>query len=236
MDISRLVEKLNFSDGYSLSTACDNQNIIIKADDNAENVVEVIKNTTNLVQEFNKDNEEQVILMFNLKEAKTEQKIEALKYGFNTPTLDDPLMQLNLYNLIKSYNNMNDEFFASSDVYFNSVEELLDIKLALGAEIKAFIRQLSIYYMSLFKSYNKLFFTPSDEHISLPTLYKNMILTSDLLTLSGIFAKSPEFSTNELIYIDDAYVYLTALITRSNNSMDLIDDFLNGLNVNNEVK
>ena len=236
MDISRLVEKLNFSDGYSFSTACDNQNIIIKADDNAENVVEVIKNITNLVQEFNKDNEEQVILMFNLKEAKTEQKIEALKYGFNTPTLDDPLMQLNLYNLIKSYNNMNDEFFASSDVYFNSVEELLDIKLALGAEIKAFIRQLSIYYMSLFKSYNKLFFTPSDEHISLPTLYKNMILTSDLLTLSGIFAKSPEFSTNELIYIDDAYVYLTALITRSNNSMDLIDDFLNGLNVNNEVK
>jgi hypothetical protein len=236
MDISRLVEKLNFSDGYSLSTACDNQNIIIKADDNAENVVEVIKNTTNLVQEFNKDNEEQVILMFNLKEAKTEQKIDALKYGFSTPTLDDPLMQLNLYNLIKSYNNMNDEFFASSDVYFNSVEELLDIKLALGVEIKAFIRQLSIYYMSLFKSYNKLFFTPSDEHISLPTLYKNMILTSDLLTLSGIFAKSPEFSTNELIYIDDAYVYLTALITRSNNSMDLIDDFLNGLNVNNEVK
>lgn len=236
MDISRLVEKLNFSDGYSFNTACDNQNIIIKADDNAENVVEVIKNITNLVQEFNKDNEEQVILMFNLKEAKTEQKIEALKYGFNTPTLDDPLMQLNLYNLIKSYNNMNDEFFASSDVYFNSVEELLDIKLALGAEIKAFIRQLSIYYMSLFKSYNKLFFTPSDEHISLPTLYKNMILTSDLLTLSGIFAKSPEFSTNELIYIDDAYVYLTALITRSNNSMDLIDDFLNGLNVNNEVK
>lgn len=236
MDISRLVEKWNFSDGYSLSTACDNQNIIIKADDNAENVVEVIKNITNLVEEFNKDNEEQVILMFNLKEAKTEQKIDALKYGFNTPTLDDPLMQLNLYNLIKSYNNMNDEFFASSDVYFNSVEELLDIKLALGAEIKAFIRQLSIYYMSLFKSYNKLFFTPSDEHISLPTLYKNMILTSDLLTLSGIFAKSPEFSTNELIYIDDAYVYLTALITRSNNSMDLIDDFLNGLNVNNEVK
>ena len=236
MDISRLVEKWNFSDGYSFNTACDNQNIIIKTDDKAENVVEVIKNITNLVQEFNRDNEEQVILMFNLKEAKTEQKIDALKYGFNTPTLDDPLMQLNLYNLIKSYNNMNDEFFASSDVYFNSVEELLDIKLALGSEIKAFIRQLSIYYMSLFKSYNKLFFTPSDEHISLPTLYKNMILTSDLLTLSGIFAKSPEFSTNELIYIDDAYVYLTALITRSNNSMDLIDDFLNGLNVNNEVK
>lgn len=236
MDISRLIEDLDTSNGYKLNTACDNHNIIIRADKEAENVVDVITRITSLVQDFNKDKEEQVILMFDLKKATTEQKIEALRYGLNTPTLDDPLMQLNLYNLVKSYNNMNDEFFESSDVYFNSVEELLDIKLALGTEIKAFIRQLSIYYMSLFKSYNKLFFTPSDEHIELPILYKNMILTSDLLTLSGIFAKAPEFSTKELIYIDNAYVYLTALITRSNNSMDLIDDFLNNMRINKEVE
>lgn len=236
MDISRLVESWNLSEGYTFSTACDNQNIIIKADNNAKNIVEVMNNITNIVQNFNTSNEEQIVLMFDLKEATTEQKIEALKYGFNTPTLDDPLMQLNLYNLIKSYNNMNDEFFASTDVYFNSVEELLDIKLALGVEIKAFIKQLSIYFLSLLKSYNKLAYTPSDEHISLPTLYKNMILTSDLLTLAGIFAKSPEISTKELIYIDDAYMFMTVLISRSNTSISLMDNFFDSIKIQEEVK
>ena len=236
MSVKELVNNLNLAEGYKCDIVADDRNIVIRTNEHAEDIVTVIKEVDSKIRDYNTNNENQVILMFDLKGAITCQKIEAIKYAFNTPTLEDPLMQLNLYNLIKSYNNMNDEFFNSSDVYFNSVEELLDVKLALSKEIKAFIRQLSIYYMSLFKSYNKLFFTPSDEHINLPTLYKNMILTSDLLTLSGIFAKSPEFSTNDLIYIDDAYIYLTALITRSNNSMNLIDDFLNSIIINEEVK
>ena len=236
MSVKELVNNLNLAEGYKCDIVADDRNIVIRTNEHAEDIVTVIKEVDSKIRDYNTNNENQVILMFDLKGATTCQKIEAIKYAFNTPTLEDPLMQLNLYNLIKSYNNMNDEFFNSSDVYFNSVEELLDVKLALSKEIKAFIRQLSIYYMSLFKSYNKLFFTPSDEHINLPTLYKNMILTSDLLTLSGIFAKSPEFSTNDLIYIDDAYIYLTALITRSNNSMNLIDDFLNSIIINEEVK
>ena len=236
MSVKELVNNLNLAEGYKCDVVADDRNIVIRANELAEDVITVIKEVDSKIRDYNTNNENQVILMFDLKGATTCQKIEAIKYAFNTPTLEDPLMQLNLYNLIKSYNNMNDEFFNSSDIYFNSVEELLDVKLALSKEIKAFIRQLSIYYMSLFKSYNKLFFTPSDEHINLPTLYKNMILTSDLLTLSGIFAKSPEFSTNDLIYIDDAYIYLTALITRSNNSMNLIDDFLNSIIINEEVK
>ena len=236
MSVKELVNNLNLAEGYKCDVVADDRNIVIRANEQAKDIVTVIKEVDSKIRDYNTNNENQVILMFDLKGATTCQKIEAIKYAFNTPTLEDPLMQLNLYNLIKSYNNMNDEFFNSSDVYFNSVEELLDVKLALSKEIKAFIRQLSIYYMSLFKSYNKLFFTPSDEHINLPTLYKNMILTSDLLTLSGIFAKSPEFSTSDLIYIDDAYIYLTALITRSNNSMNLIDDFLNSIIINEEVK
>ncbi len=236
MSVKELVSNLNLAEGYKCDVVADDRNIVIRANELAEDVVNVIKEIGSKVQDYNINNENQIILMFDLKGATTCQKIEAIKYAFNTPTLEDPLMQLNLYNLIKSYNNMNDEFFNSSDVYFNSVEELLDIKLALSKEIKAFIRQLSIYYMSLFKSYNKLTYTPSDEHITLPILYRNMILSSDLLTLSGILAKSPEFSTNELIYVDDAYVIMTALISRSNNSIMLMDKFFNSIKFNEEVK
>jgi len=217
-----------YGEGYSFDTACEGKNLIIRVKPEAKELIEAMKDA------YEEDGSESIV-MFDLKHASTEQKIEALRYGFATPSLNDPLMQLNMYNLVKSYNNMNDEFFASSDVYFNSVEEILDVKLALSKEIKGFIRQLSIYFMSLFKSYNKFMFTPSDEHVELPYLYRNMILSSDIVTLSGIFAKSPEFSTNELVYIDNAYVYLTALISRCQAGLSMMGDFIQGLEEKEEV-
>lgn len=232
--------------GYKFDTACEGKNIIIRVTPEAEDLAEIMEKCYNDkylvtqicqncdipdedgVQQTNEDTSD-IIVMFDLKNASTEQKIEAIKYGLQTPTLQDPLLQLNIYNLVKSYNNMNEYFFSSTDVYFNSVEEILDVKLALGKEIKAFIRQLSIYFMSIFKSYNKFVFTPSDEHIVLPALYRNMILSSDLGTLSGIFTKTPEFSTKELVFVDDAYVYLTTLINKSQRGTDLVEEFLKSL-------
>jgi hypothetical protein len=195
----------------------------------AENLMECLST----FQNAKKDN---VIVMFDLKHASKEQKVEGLKFGFNTPDLIDPLMQLNLYNLVKSYKSMDDSFFDSSDVYFNDIEELLDIKLSLGTEIKAFIKQISIYFLSLFKSFNKFVFTPADEHVALPLLYKNIILSSDIGTLAGIFAKSPEFSTKELVYIDEAFTYLETLISRFQVGLDLMNLFLEGLENNSEVQ
>ena len=240
--------------GYIFDSAYEGKNIIVRVTQDAEDLVTImdkcysdkflVKQIVNKcdipdedgVQHTN-ENTEDIIIMFDLKNASTEQKIEALRYGLQTPTLNDPLMQLNIYNLVKSYNNMNDYFIKSTDVYYNSVEEILDIKLALGKEIKAFIRQLSIYFMSIFKSYNKFVFTPSDEHIVLPPLYRNMILSSDFGTLSGIFTKTPEFSTKELVYIDDAYVYLTTLINKSQKGTELVEEFLKNLeNENGEIK
>jgi len=228
--------------GYKFDTACEGKNVIIRVTPEAEDLIKIMEKcyedkylVTRVsqnceipdedgVEDVNEDTSN-VIVMFDLKNASTEQKIEALKYGFDNPNLADPLMQLNMYNLVKSYNNLNDEFFNSSDVYFNSVEELLDIKLALGANIKAFIKQLSIYFLSLIKSYTKFMYTPSDEHIKLPVLYANMILSSDLATLSGIFAKSPEFSTSELVYIDDAYVFMTTLLSKCQAGLGFMEDF-----------
>lgn len=240
--------------GYIFDSACDYKNLIIRVTPEAKDLVKVMENcyadkflVTQIcknceipdedgVQETDEQTDD-IIVMFDLKKASTEQKIEALKYGFNNINLDDPLMQLNIYNLVKSYNNLNDEFFNSPDVYFKDVEELLDVKLALGANIKSFIKQLSIYFLSLLKSYTKFVYTPSDEHIELPTLYRNMILSSDMSTLSGIFAKAPEFSTSELMYIDNAYIYMTTLLSKSKVGIDLMEDFFNDLanNTNEEV-
>lgn len=238
--------------GYTFDTACEGKNIIVRVTPEAEDLITIMEKcyadkflVDQIVKKCDIPDEDgvqhtdadtsDIIVMFDLKNASTTQKIDALRYGMQTPTIQDPLMQLNIYNLVKSYNNMNEEFFNSTDIYFKDVEEILDVKLALGKEIKAFIRQLSIYFMSLFKSYNKFMFTSADEHIELPELYKNMILSSDMLTLSGIFAKTPEFSTNELIYIDNAYMYLTVLINRCNNGLDMMEAFLDSLDLNQEA-
>ena len=99
------------------------------------------------------------------------------------------------------------------------------------------VNNLSLNFLSLLKSYTKFVYTPSDEHIELPALYRNMILSSDMSTLSGIFAKAPEFSTNELMYIDNAYIYMTTLLSKSKVGIDLMEDFFNDLanNTNEEV-
>ena len=112
-------------------------------------------------------------------------------------------------------------FFNDSKIYVNSIEDLLDVKLDLTDELKGFQKQLSIYFISLFKSYNKFSYEPLDKHIELPEIYKNIILSLDILTLSGIFSVSEPFSTNECVYIDSAIIYMNELLMKGTISSNL---------------
>lgn len=165
-------------------------------------------------------------VMVDLKSCPTELKIEAIKYALTLDNLSDPLMILNILNLIKVYNTLDDEFFKLPDIYVNTVEELLDIKLALRDDLKEFSRKLSIYFLSIIKSYNKLTFTPADEHKDLPKLYEIIIMSTDFLTLSGIFSKATGISTDDLMYINNAYLYMNSLIMKGMGCMDMMCDFV----------
>lgn len=172
---------------------------------------------------FDYEAETKEIVYLNLKGLNTSLITEAVRYSLTREDLRNPYMILNIINLIKIYNTLDDSFFENDKIYVNSIEDLLDVKLDLSEELKKFQRQLSIYFISLFKSYNKFSYEPLDKHIELPEIYKNIILSLDILTLSGIFSVSEPFSTEECIYIDSAITYMNELLMRGSLSINLLN-------------
>ena len=165
-------------------------------------------------------------LFLNLKPLNTELKAVALKYALSRNDLKDPLTTLNILNLIKIYNTLDDSFFEDENVWVNSLEDLLDLKLEIHDELKEFIKQFSIYFLSLIKSYNKMIYTPLDNHIDLPQVYKTLFLSMDFMTASGIFSISETINTDELIYINDATSYLMEMMVKNCMGIGLLNDFL----------
>ena len=73
-------------------------------------------------------------------------------------------------------------------------------------------------------------FNPLDTHIELPNIYSAIILSSDILTLSGIFSTSEPFSTSECVYIDNSFKYISSLLTKNFMTINFMDDFFKGFN------
>lgn len=179
----------------------------------------------NDVYEFeSKENLEEKVLL-RLKGLKVELLSSAIKYSLSREDLKDPLMILNIINLIKIYNSSDESFFSNEDNYLTCLEDFIDIKLMLRNELKAFRKKLSVYFISLFKSYNKFTYTPSDVCIQLPNIYKIILLGTDFMTLSGIFATSDGFNTNECVYISDGLSILSQLLMKHSISMAFFDKF-----------
>lgn len=150
----------------------------------------------------------------------------AIKYSLDREDLKDPLMLLNIMNLIKSGLKLNEYFFKDENIYISSITDLLNLKLKIKNELEMFIQKMSVHFVALFKSYNKLTFTPLDKHIQLPNIYRNLFLSSDLLTLSGIFSLSKPFNTDECVYIENSCTIISQLLMKSSIGISLLSDFL----------
>lgn len=175
---------------------------------------------------YDYENDSNNLVYLKLKSLSSELKTKAIKYSLTREDLRNPYMILNIINLIKIYNTLDDSFFNDDRIYMSSIEDLLDIKLDLSEELEDFQKKISIYFISLFKSYNKISYEPLDKHISLPNIYKNIILSLDILTLSGIFSISKPFSTEECTYIENAHIYLNELLLKGYLSAQLLNNFL----------
>lgn len=164
-------------------------------------------------------------VFLDLKICDTKLKSDIIKHAIKMDDLEDQLMILNILNLVKPFNTLDDTYFQAPDIYVNSIEELLDIKLNINAELKEFSKKLIMYFLGIFKSITKTVFTPAEEHVVLPNLFKTLFLLLDFTTLSTILAKCPNFSINEVTYVEDAYTYMFSLISKSNMTFNLINDF-----------
>lgn len=203
-------------------------NIKIKNTINKTDLIAFLSKLYEFETKLSLENKNNVIL--NIKDLDLELLVELFKFSFKYNDLCDATVLLNIINLIKIYNSLDDSFFNDERICVSSIDMLLDLKLELQDELKDFQKQLSIYFISLFKSYNKLVYTPLDSSIDLPIIYKNIFMSTDLLTLSGIFSVSEDFSTQECVYINNALEIIFSLHEKTLVSTALMNDFLKGIN------
>ena len=219
------MEYISSFEEINISHNDENDIITFSNDISNENLIkhlEYIYNYENLQKEIN--------ILCNLKNLSLDKLINAFKYALSREDLKDPLMLLNIIAIIKNDNTLDDSFFENKNIFISSIDDMLDLRIGLKSEIKEFKKQLSIYFLSLFKTYNKTHFMPSDNIVELPNIYNAIMLSIDLSVISGIFATSESFNTNECVYVKDAYKYLSNMMMKNAISMAFFKEFVENNN------
>lgn len=214
MTIEELIKK------YSFTTLEENR-IKVNKEVSPSDILSFVKEYCDL-----QANEEEWNYYLDLKGVNQKALIEAIKYMLSREDLKDKLVILNIISLIKPCNSLDDEVFKSEDIYFNSLTEFLDFKLALNENLKEFCTTLSIYYVSLFKSYAKLEISFLDDARDMPSLYGTLIASLDFFTLGGIFSKARPFNTDACFVIKSAAVYVSNLADKNKITSSLYEAIL----------
>lgn len=203
--------------------------------DNSQKIIKVLSTISkdNLlglldkIFEYEKDEDNNVIL--RLKGLSIEYIADVLKYSMKQESIKNPSIIMNLISLVKVFNTLDESFFESDDIFVSSPVEMLQLKRLLKDELVEFKKQISIYFVSLLKSFNKLSYTPSDNVMEMPSLYKIIFASSDMMTISGILSTSETFNTNECVYILEAVGILTPLILNTQVGSIMTRNFLSRL-------
>lgn len=169
-----------------------------------------------------------VDIEIQMKSCSTDVLIEIYK-NITTPkyieTLTNKSLILNIISLVKSYNTFNDDFFNNKLIFFNSIEQFLDVKIELQDNIKIINSEISTYFISLFRSISKTEYTVLDSYCDIPTFYKIFFLTTNLVTISTILEQMPQNYTYNLKNIKGAHLYLSKLISTYALTTELMTNF-----------
>lgn len=173
------------------------------------------------------------VIEIDAKKCDTDTIIAIMRYAMRREDLVNASLLLNIFNLIKQYNTLNDSYFEYELSYVKSIEEFIDLKASLAPEIKHVCTQLAYWYLGALYSIHKTEVTIVDKLEPVPNLYHNLLLTSDLFTLSAIFNKGDGINTSELPLVDYAYVYVIELASRMCVTDAFVKDIEKVLNVSN---
>ncbi len=187
-------------------------------------VLQIFQEEVDLVKYFDKT--EKINICLNIKHAKTEHKIIALRTALCNENLVDPLFINNIMLFIKNSNTYTDEFYKNENIFFNDDEEYSDIKLALKQEIKEFATNLVMYLTSILMYYHTTLKVNLDTTKPLPLLYKSIFLSYDLMTILMAFSKAKNFSTKDCYKITDSASILNQILSKFNVSYVLLENFL----------
>ena len=202
--------------------------------DDTITVLKLVYDWENDIEDFKiekpEKEEEQVkkpMVSLSLKGISFDSLCEGFRYSMQRKDLKNPIMLMNIYNLIKVYNTTNEYYFNSEDVYISNLIDATDLKLELDEQITELKKEFSLYFLSVLKSYNHMLYTDKDNCVELPNMYKAFFNSSDLLTVCGIFNDSPNIDTKDCKLIHNAFEYVSAMLEKSMVGFNLMENFLN---------
>lgn len=190
-----------------------------------------VNDLTNQVKEvLELENEELPCHIFLcLKKFSHAHKLSILKYAMHYDNLCDLVLLLNILNLIKCYNDLEDSFFKDDYILFDAIDDMLDYSVELTEDITYLKRELNLAFLSVFKSYHKFTYADTDNFKPcLTKLLHHLLLSCDLLTLSSIFATSESINTNDCYYVKNAMFYIQELFSKNAIFQELTTNIIKG--------
>ncbi len=175
----------------------------------------------NLNDDFFKDlNEEEVL---DVKELSTEDKVLCFKYFLTTDIITNISVISNIYLLINGVSSIDDDTINDNRIFFNSLEEYVDVKLQIRKEIDQFNIRLLEYYLGIIEGLDVnldelKMHIPNTHFNTMALVTANLIskLMLKYLTRINLDNVKPVFHANELY-------------SKINNTDSLIFGFLQNL-------
>lgn len=135
-----------------------------------------------------------------------------LQWALTYKDLVDSTLILNIFNLIKGFNNCDKSFFDVKEVMFNTFEEFIDVKTALKDDLLAFRKELAKYFYSLFRTVGATIFPDNVRPEIMPLIYQRIFLIADFISISNMIRNFK--SVDGLVFVENAELFLQALATR----------------------
>lgn len=126
-----------------------------------------IENLTN--KYFSEVNAEDFL---DIKTLSTEDKVKCFSFFLNSDVITNYSVISNLFMLINGITDIEDDTLEDERLFFNSLEEYVDIKLELKPEIEDFKKKLLIYYLGIVEGLNVKI---PELKIHIPNTYYNIL-------------------------------------------------------------
>lgn len=177
--------------------------------------IDTILSLSDHILDWEENTDQKKHIFLNFKGLCNEYLISMYKHYFQRETLINEYLIVNMNILINGYNTLDDQLFESDIIYENDLEQLLDVKMDLGSEIKTFQSNLTKWYLAGLKSLHKVEYTYLDKTVKMPMIYNKIISSSNLLALSQIFSKAISINTDELPLVEGAYPIIMSAVSTS---------------------
>lgn len=171
-----------------------------------------------------------IIVKLDLKDLSIYKLKESFKLALSYKDLVDPIMILNIINLIKTYNTLNDSFIENEDIYIKDLTDFIDIKLELRDDLLRFNKELAMYFYSLLKSNNKLNIEDNSDYAVIENIYLLIFKSIDFMTMCGILSVVEDFNTSECAFVKDAKSILDGMLNKSFLGNKLANSILESFN------